>query len=392
MKKTVIVAMGRSAIGKSAKGSLKDTKPEDFGAEVLKGVLNKIPNLNIEKIDDVIIGCANPEKEQGYNIARMICLRAGLPTSISAFTLNRFCSSGLEAIATASNSIISGQNEIVVAGGIESMSFLPMHKMDVRVNKDIYKMIPSAYLNMGQTAENVAEQYNVTREEQDIFAVESHEKAALAQDTGKFEDEIIPIETYIKITDQDGNKKLKKIIFNKDEGIRRRTTVEKLSELKTVFKENGTVTAGNASQTSDGAAFVVLMSEEKAQKLGVKPLAKFIGYKTAGVDPGVMGIGPMKAVPKVLENTNMSLDDIDLIELNEAFASQSIACIRELGLNKEIINVNGGAIALGHPLGCSGAYLTIKLISELKRRNQKFGLVTMCIGGGMGAAGIFESI
>ncbi len=392
MREAVIVAFGRSAIGKAPKGALRYTRPEDFGAEVLKGVLKKVPQLNPEEIDDVIIGCAMPEGEQGLNIGRIIGQRAGLPDSVPAQTVNRFCSSGLQTIAIAANSIMAGQADVVLAGGIESMSSIPMGGARVCPNPYLIENNPDAFASMGITAENVAVKYGVTREEQDQFGLASQLKAAKAQSEGKFEDEIIPVEAVRKIKDEKGMVSTETFVFNKDEGIRPDANIEKLIKLKTVFKKGGTVTPGTSSQMSDGAAIVLVMSRQKAESLGLKPLAIFRSFAVAGVPAEIMGIGPIEAIPKALKIADMTIEDMDLIELNEAFASQSIACIKELGLDSEKVNVNGGAIALGHPLGCTGAYLTIKLISELKRRKAKYGLVSMCIGGGMGAAAVFECI
>jgi acetyl-CoA acyltransferase len=390
MREVYIVALGRSAIGKAPRGKLKNSRPEDIGAQVLKGVLAKVPELDLKEIDDVIMGCAFPEAEQGMNIAKIIAARAGLPAEVPAQTVNRFCSSGLQSIATGANSIIAGQSEVVVAGGVELMSVIPMGGNILYPNPTIMEKEPKEYTTMGITAENVAEKYNITREEQDRFSCESHIKALDARRKGKFAEEIIPVEAVVTKEDEKGYVKMGTTLFDTDEGIREGRSFEGLSRLRTVFKANGTVTAGNSSQTSDGAAVVVLMSKDKVDELGIKPIARFISYSVAGVPAELMGIGPMKAIPKVLEISGYSLENIDLIELNEAFASQSLACIKELGLDSNIVNVNGGAIALGHPLGCTGSFLTVKLIHELKRRNKKNGLVSMCIGGGMGAAGIFE--
>jgi acetyl-CoA acyltransferase len=390
MREVYIVALGRSAIGKAPRGKLKNSRPEDIGAQVLKGVLAKVPELDLKEIDDVIMGCAFPEAEQGMNIAKIIAARAGLPAEVPAQTVNRFCSSGLQSIATGANSIIAGQSEVVVAGGVELMSVIPMGGNILYPNPTIMEKEPKEYTTMGITAENVAEKYNITREEQDRFSCESHIKALDARRKGKFAEEIIPVEAVVTKEDEKGYVKMGTTLFDTDEGIREGISFEGLSRLRTVFKANGTVTAGNSSQTSDGAAVVVLMSKDKVDELGIKPIARFISYSVAGVPAELMGIGPMKAIPKVLEISGYSLENIDLIELNEAFASQSLACIKELGLDSNIVNVNGGAIALGHPLGCTGSFLTVKLIHELKRRNKKNGLVSMCIGGGMGAAGIFE--
>ncbi|GAA0181437.1 thiolase family protein [Clostridium sediminicola] len=391
MKEVVIVAYGRSGIGK-ARGALKYTRPDDLAAQVVKGVLAKVPQLNPEEIEDLILGCAFPEGEQGLNVARCVGLRAGLPVSVCGQTVNRYCSSGLQAISIAANSIIAGQGDVILAGGVESMTMVPMFGNILTPNPYLMENYPETAVNMGVTAENVAEMYNVTREKQDEMAVESHKRATKAQAEGKFDDEIIPVEAVRTVVDETGMMKNETFVFNKDEGVRPTVTVEALGKLRTVFKKNGTVTAGNASQMSDGAAVVLLMSREKAEELGIKPLAIFKTFAVAGVGPEVMGIGPMKAIPKVLKRVGLNKDDIDLYELNEAFASQAIACVNELELDMEKVNVNGGAISSGHPLGCTGAYLTCKLLSEMRRRNSKYGIVSMCIGGGMGAAGVFELI
>lgn len=390
MREAVIVAMGRSPIGKAPKGTLRYTRPEDLGAQVLRGVFKQIPEFDTKLIDDVIVGCAMPEAEQGLNMARNISLKAGIPESVPAQTINRFCSSGLQTIATAANAIMAGQCDIVLAGGVESMSFVPMGGNAYHPDPGLMIDNPNVYISMGHTAERVAQQYHVTRDMQDEFSALSHNKAESAISEGRFNNEIIPIETVQSSVDDNGNPCVSKIMFKMDEGVRKNMTKEALEKLNPVFKAGGTVTAGNASQMSDGAAFVLIMSKEKADELGIKPIARFIGFSVAGVAPEVMGIGPIEAIPKVLKLANMTLNQIDLIELNEAFAAQAIACVNTLGLDKEIVNVNGGAIALGHPLGCTGTYLTIKLIHEMKRRNGRYGLVSMCIGGGMGAAGIFE--
>lgn len=392
MREAVIVAYGRSAIGKAPKGKLKYTRPEDVAAQVVKGVLGKVPQLNTEDIEDFVLGCAFPEAEQGFNVANIVAMRAGLPDCVPTQTVNRFCSSGLQTIAIAANSIMVGQADVVLAGGVEFMSTVPMEGNIIAPNPYLMENRPEAYMSMGLTAEKVAEKFNVTRQMQDEFAVESHRRAAKAQLEGKFDEEIIPVEAVRTVTNESGMVKNETFIFAKDEGVRSNVSVEGLAKLPTVFKKNGTVTPGNASQMSDGAAAVLLMSREKAEELGIKPLAIFRSFAVAGVDPEIMGIGPIKAIPKVLKIAGLEKDDIDLIELNEAFASQSIACINELGLDPKKVNPNGGAIALGHPLGCTGSFLTAKLLSEMRRRNSKYGIVSMCIGGGMGAAAIFEII
>lgn len=391
IRDAVIVAYGRSPIGRAPKGALKYTRPEDVASQVLNGVLNKIPNLDKKLIEDVVIGCAFPEAEQGMNVAKIIAQRSGLPSCVSGQTVNRFCSSGLQSIAIAANSIMSGQQDIVVAGGVESMSMVPMGGNVLTPNPYLMVNYPESYIAMGLTAENVAKQYNITREMQDEFAVESHKRSSEAQIQGKFNDEIIPIQAF-RPTLVDGKMENEVFTFSKDEGIRVNTTDETLGKLRPVFKVGGSVTAGNSSQMSDGASMVVLMSKDKAQALGIRPIAVFKSFAVAGVEPEVMGIGPIEAIPKALKIAGVKQKEIDLIELNEAFASQSLACIRTLGLDKEIINVNGGAISLGHPLGCTGSFLTSKLLSEMEKRDDKYGLVSMCIGGGMGAAAVFEML
>ena len=387
MKKAVIVAMGRSAIGKAGRGTLHYTRPEDLGAQVLTGVLGKVPQLNPKDIDDVIVGCAFPEAEQGTNFGKVITARAGLPFEVSGQTVNRFCSSGLQTIATASNAIACGQAEIIVAGGVESMSMVPIQGNLLRPNP---ALPATEFSSMGITAENVAMQYGITRELQDAFAMASHEKAATAREMGKFSEEIIPVQAVNTHSTKEGLLACGRTLFDTDEGIRRGITLEALDKLRTVFKADGSVTAGNSSQTSDAAAFVLLMEEERAISMGLQPIATLITFAVAGVPAEVMGTGPIKAIPKALKLAGMSLDDIHLIELNEAFASQALAVIRELKLDTEKVNVNGGAIAMGHPLGCTGTLLSVKLLHELRRRNKNIGMVSMCIGGGMGAAGIFQ--
>jgi len=389
LREAVIVAYGRSAIGKAPKGSLRYTRPEDLAAQVVEGVLKKVPQLKLEEIDDFVLGCAFPEAEQGFNLARIVLQRAGIPNTVPGQTVNRFCSSGLQTIAIAANSIMAGQADVVLAGGVESMSIIPMGGNTLAPNPYLMENDPNAYTTMGITAENVAEMYNVTREMQDKFSEESHKKASIAQSEGKFDEDIIPIKS-VRVVKDGEMIKSETFIFDKDEGIRENINLSGLGKLKTIFKMKGTVTAGNSSQMSDGAAVVLLMSRDKAEELGIKPIAVFKSFAVAGVAPEIMGIGPIEAIPKALKISGIEKADLDLIELNEAFASQSLACINELNLDTDIINVNGGAIALGHPLGCTGSFLTIKLLSELRRRNGKYGLVSMCIGGGMGAAAVFE--
>ncbi len=381
----VIVAYGRSPIGRSGKGSLVKEYPTQFAAEVLKGVLKRAEKLNPEWIDDVIVGCAKHEKMQGKNMARVICQAAGLPDCVPAQTINRFCSSGLQSVATAANAIMAGQADIIVAGGVESMSMLPMSAVDPESYDPILlKENPDIYISMGLTAENVAEKYGITRDEMDGFALESQKKAAKAREEGLFKKEIIPV----SFTDPQGEKRM----LYDDECIRANTNMEKMAALNPCFKENGLVTAGNSSGTSDGAAFLVLMSAKKAEELGMKPLAKFLGYVSAGVDPKYMGIGPIKAVPKLMDLLGMEVGQFDVIELNEAFAAQAIPCIRTLELPEEKVNPRGGALALGHPLGATGAILLCKALSYLEDTKGTYGLITMCIGGGMGAAGAIEMV
>ncbi len=392
MKEAVIVAMGRSAIGKAGKGSLRQTRPDDYGAAVLEGVLKRAGQLDPALIEDLIIGCATPEAEQGMNMARIIALRAGLPTSVAGMTVNRFCSSGLQTIAIAAQSIQTGMNEVLVAGGVESMSRLPMGGYNISPNPYLAENYPESYMSMGHTAEEVARRFEISRSEQDEFALRSHQRAAAAIESGKFKEEIIPFEVTLSDTDESGKPRAKKMVFDTDEGVRKDTSLEALAKLKPAFSVTGTVTAGNSSQTSDGAAALVMMSADRAAKEGLKPLGVFRSFAVAGVDPDIMGVGPVAAVPKALEKAGLTIDDMDLIELNEAFASQSLYVIRELGMNPEKVNVSGGAIALGHPLGCTGSRQTVTLLHELARRNGRYGLVTMCIGGGMGAAGVFERV
>ncbi|SFI60176.1 acetyl-CoA C-acyltransferase [Thermoflavimicrobium dichotomicum] len=392
MREAVIVAGARTAVGKAHKGTLRNTRPDEFGAAVVKDLLRRVPQVDPKEIDDVIMGCSFPEGEQGMNLARIVALRAGLPTSVPGMTVNRFCSSGLQTIGIAAEKIMTGFADIMIAGGIESMSMVPMVGFKPSPNPYLIEHMPEAYMSMGHTAEEVAKRYNISREDQDRFALASHQKAYAAIQAGKFKDEIVPIKVVDRYIDEKGKLQETEKIFETDEGVRPDTSLEALAKLRPAFRVNGTVTAGNSSQTSDGAAAVLIMSREKAEELGVKPLAVFRGFTVGGVDPDVMGIGPVVAVPKLLKRTGVRLQDIDLIELNEAFASQSLAVIRELDMNPEIVNVNGGAIAIGHPLGCSGARLTVTIINELERRQKRYGLVTMCIGGGMGAAGLIERV
>lgn len=393
MKEAVIVAGSRTAVGKAVRGSTRNARSDEMMATVIKDLLAKTDGkIDPAAIDDVIIGCAMPEGSQGLNFARVISLRAGLPVEVPGQTVNRFCSSGLQTIAMAANSIMVGQADVILAGGAESMSSVPMSGHKISPNLYMSENDPNVYMSMGLTAEQVASEFSVSREDMDEFAATSHAKAAAAVDAGYFADEIVPFEWEETIIGEDGMPTTVTHVLKDEEHLRRGTSAEVLAGLKPVFKQGGSVTAGNSSPLSDGAAGVIIMSREKAEELGLKPLARFVGFAVAGVRPEIMGVGPINAVPKVLEQTGMTLDDIDLIELNEAFASQSLAVIRELGLDPAKVNVNGGAIALGHPLGCTGAKLTVQLINEMKRRNSQYGMVTMCIGGGMGAAGIFENL
>jgi acetyl-CoA acyltransferase len=389
MREAVIVAGARTPVGKAKKGTLAYVRPDDLGALVVKETLKRAGNYE-GNIDDLIIGCAMPEAEQGNNMARNIGALAGLPYTVPAITINRFCSSGLQAIAYAAQGIMLGHTDTAIAGGAESMSLIPMMGHVVRPNVKLAETAPQYYMGMGHTAEEVAKKYGISREDQDAFAVRSHRRAAKAIQEGKFVDEIVPVEVTIRSVGNNNKLVEKTIQFAQDEGVRPDTNLQSLAKLRPAFSVTGSVTAGNASQTSDGAAAVMVMDREKAESLGLKPLAKFRSFAVGGVPPEIMGVGPVVAVPKAVKLAGLELSDINLFELNEAFASQSIQVIRELGLNEEKVNVNGGAIALGHPLGCTGAKLTLSLIHELKRRNEQFGVVTMCIGGGMGAAGVFE--
>ncbi|HEY2491800.1 MAG TPA: acetyl-CoA C-acyltransferase [Paenibacillus sp.] len=391
MKEAVIVSMARTAIGKSNKGSLVQTRADELGKVVLEAVIDRAPGLKKEDVEDIIIGCAMPEGEQGLNFARIMSLYAGFPVTVPAMTVNRFCSSGLQSIALAAERIMLGHADVLIAGGVESMSHVPMTGFKISPNLRIVEEMPEIYIGMGHTAERVAERFNVSREDQDRFAAKSHEKAARAISEGKFKDEIVPFQTEMKNLDDGCDEvTIKSFIFDTDEGVRADTTVETLSKLKPAFKLGGSVTAGNTSQMSDGAAVVVIMSREKADELGLKPLATFRSFALAGVEPEMMGVGPVKAIPKALQMAGITLEDVSLFEINEAFASQCVHVIRELGIDEEKVNVNGGAIALGHPLGCTGTKVTTTLIQELRRRGGGYGVVSMCIGGGMGAAGVFE--
>ena len=392
MRDAVIVSAVRTAVGKAPKGTLRTTRPDEMGAAVIKEALGRVPGLENSEIEDVIMGCAMPEAEQGMNVARAAAIRAGLPVETSAMTINRFCSSGLQSIAMAADRIKTGASDVIVAGGLETMSLIPMGGHIIRPNPYLVEHYPDFYLNMGLATENVARKYEVTREEQDEFAFRSHTRAAAALDSEKFKDETVPLHVVLEELDEKGKKQRREVTFDKDEGVRRDTSAEGLAKLKPAFHVKGTITAGNASQMSDGAAAAVVMSDQRARELGAKPMARFVAYATAGCPPEEMGIGPVYAIPKVLKLAGLTLADIDLIELNEAFAAQSLAVIKTLGLDPDKVNVNGGAIALGHPLGCTGAKLTASILRELERRNGKYGMVTMCVGGGMGAAGILERL
>jgi acetyl-CoA acyltransferase len=394
MREAVIVSSVRTPVGKAPKGTLRATRPDDLAALVIKEAIARVPGFDLKEIEDVILGCAMPEAEQGMNVARIASLRAGLPVEASAMTINRFCSSGLQAIALAAERIMSGQGDVAVAGGTESMSMVPMGGNKISPNPSLMDSYPDAYLGMGLTAENLSKKYGITREQADEFSFASHQKALAAISAGKFKDETAPVEVnYVAFENGASNgakPKAVKITFDADEGPRSDTSLEVLGKLKPAFHAHGVVTAGNSSQMSDGAAAALLMSAERARALGLKPLARFLAFATAGCLPEEMGVGPVYAIPKALKIAGLKLDQIDVIELNEAFAAQALAVIKLAGLDPERVNVNGGAIALGHPLGCTGAKLTATILRELERRNARYGLVTMCVGGGMGAAGIFE--
>jgi acetyl-CoA acyltransferase len=387
MNEVVIVSSVRTAVGKAPRGTLRTTRPDDLAAFAIQGALDRVPQLDKKEIEDVILGCAMPEAEQGMNVARVASFRAGLPIETAAMTINRYCASGLQSIAIAADRIRGGSAEVILAGGVESMSYVPFGGNKISVNPWLVENYPSSYMSMGLTAERVAAHYGITREAMDQFSFDSHQKALAAIAAGRFEDEIVPV-TVVN-TSADG--KPVETIFKTDEGPRADTSLEALAKLKPVFHARGTVTAGNSSQTSDGAAAAVVMSAGRAAALGLKPLAKFIAFAYAGCDPEEMGIGPIYAIPKALKMAGLSLEDIGVIELNEAFAAQSLAVIKVLGIDPAKVNVNGGAIALGHPLGCTGAKLTATLLREMPRRKARYGMVTMCVGGGMGAAGIFEA-
>jgi acetyl-CoA acyltransferase len=391
MPEAVLVSAVRTPVGRAPKGALAATRPDDLAAFALTGALAKVPALDKAEIEDVILGCAQPEGESGFNMARMASLRAGLPVEVPGVTVNRLCSSGLEAIALADLRIRSGGDKVVVAGGAESMSMIPMGGSKPSPNPWLAEHYPASLLTMGLTAERVARHYNISREDQDAFALASHKKALAAQAAGRFTDELIPVNlTNSTPGKKAGKPNISESVFAADEGPRADTSAEALARLKPAFHAQGTVTAGNASQTSDGAAATILMEAGRARELGIPPLARLVAYAATGCLPEEMGIGPIHAIPKVLRMAGLKLEDIDLIELNEAFAAQALAVIRVLGIDPEKVNVNGGAIALGHPLGCTGAKLTATILGEMRRRNARYGMVTMCVGGGMGAAGIFE--
>jgi len=390
MSKAYIISSVRTAVGKAYRGSLKDTRPDDLGAIAIRGALAQVPGLDPGRVDDVILGCAMPEGEQGMNVARTSALLAGIPDRVPAMTINRFCSSGLQSIAMAAERILAGFDDIIVAGGVESMTMVPMGGNKPSFHPGMMETRPEVFLPMGLTAEKVAAKFQVTREDQDQFAFHSHRKALAAIEEGRFRDEIVPVSTVVYREDDGGRPVRKEIVFEVDEGPRADTTIEALARLKPAFDARGTVTAGNSSQMSDGAAASVVVSEKALKGLGVEPLARFLGYAVAGVAPDLMGIGPMEAIPKLLKRMRVKPTRVELFEINEAFAAQALPVLRELSLDPDKVNVNGGAIALGHPLGCTGAKLTATLLHEMKRRGPTLGVVSMCIGGGMGAAGLFE--
>jgi acetyl-CoA acyltransferase len=391
MREVVIVSSVRTPVGRAYKGTLRATRPDELAAVAIKGALDRVPQLDPREIEDVILGCAMPEGEQGMNVARIASLRAGLPVEVSAVTINRFCSSGLQAIAMAAERILAGGAEVMVAGGTESMTMIPMGGNKISPNPWLVDHYPDAYLTMGLTAERLASRFGITREQCDEFSLRSHQKALAAIEAGKFEEETVAVP--VSFTTPNGSKpKKQEISFKVDEGPRADTSLEALGALKAAFHVKGVTTAGNSSQMSDGAAAAVVMSADRAKALGIVPLARYVSFATAGYKPEEMGLGPVFAIPKALKLAGLKLSDIDVIELNEAFAAQSLAVIQEAGLDLERVNPNGGAIALGHPLGCTGAKLTASIIRELKRRKSRYGMVTMCVGGGMGAAGIFENL
>ena len=396
MREAVIINALRTAVGKAPRGAMKDQRPDDLAAAVIKELLARAPEVTPAEIEDVVVGCATPEAQQGMNMARQAALLAGIPNTASALTINRFCSSGLQAIAQAAEHIMVGGADVAIGAGAESMSLLPMGGHNLSPNPTLVDSYPDTYLNMGLTAENLARKYGISREQADEFSVRSHRNAAAAIDGGRFKEEVVPVTITTRDLQADvkGRAKIRvtETVFDTDEGVRRDTTLEGLAKLRPAFHAKGTVTAGNSSQMSDGAAAALVMSRERADALGLTPMARFVAFATAGVAPEEMGIGPVVAIPKALKIAGLKLDDIDLIELNEAFAAQALSVIKELNLDLERLNVNGGAIALGHPLGCTGAKLTATLLYEMKRRKARYGMVTMCVGGGMGAAGIFENL
>lgn len=386
-----IVTGLRTAVGKASKGGFKSVRSDDLGASVVKALVERVPQLDPTRVDDLIVGCAVPEAEQGMQIGRMVALMS-LPMNVSGVTVNRYCGSGIETVAMAVAKIKAGMADCIIAGGIESMSMVPMMGHKVALNYKVATEHPDWYLSMGLTAEEVAKDYNISREDMDEFSYNSHMKAINAIEKGYFKDQIVPIEVEDVFVDESGKRQTKKYTVATDEGPRRDTSLDVLAKLRPVFRNNGSVTAGNSSQTSDGAAFMMVMSERMVKELGIEPRARMVGYATEGIDPRIMGMGPIVAVPKVLKQTGLSLNDIDMVELNEAFASQSLGVIRKLDLNPDIVNVNGGAIALGHPLGCTGAKLSTQLINEMERQNKRYGIVTACVGGGQGVAGVYESL
>ncbi len=392
MKEAVIVSAVRTAVGKAPKGTLKNTRPDDLSAAAIKEAVNRVEGLDASQIEDVIIGCAFPEAQQGMNVARTAMILAGLPVETSAMTVNRYCSSGLQTIALAADRIMTGGADVIVAGGLETMSMIAMGGANFRPNPQLADTYPDYYLNMGLTAENLARKYEITREQADEFSLGSHQKALAAVSEGKFKDEIVPVNVFVDEFDEGGRVRRKEIVFAQDEGPRADTSLEGLAKLKPAFHAGGTVTAGNSSQMSDGAAAVVVMSADKAKELNLQPLARFVSFATAGCLPEEMGIGPVYAIPKALKMAGLTLDQIDVIELNEAFAAQGLSVMKLLEMDPSKVNVNGGAVALGHPLGCTGAKLTASVLQEMRRRNARYGMVTMCVGGGMGAAGIFERL
>ncbi len=392
MKEAVIVSVARTAVGKAPRGTLRNTRPDDTAAAVIKEILKRVPALDPNEVEDLILGCAMPEAQQGNNVARAASVLAGLPVSCSAMTINRFCSSGLQAIALASERIMAGFADAIVAGGTETMSMIPMGGFHFSPNPRLIDSYPDFYLNMGLTAENLARKHQITREQQDEFSLRSHQRALAAIAGCKFKEEVVPLEVVEVSLNGKDKPQTRKIVFDTDEGPRRDTSLEALAKLKPAFHARGTVTAGNSSQMSDGAAAAVVMSMDKAKALGLKPLARFVSYATAGTLPEEMGVGPVFAIPKALKLAGLKLADIEVLELNEAFAAQVLSVIKLAGLDPEKTNVNGGAVALGHPLGCTGAKLTATLLGEMKRRKSRYGMVTMCVGGGMGAAGIFENL